>query len=211
MSSPLNRAEHTLAAITGHLWVGAHIHALMVVENLISVNRATPNQVRVNGAGYEIEIDSALSQAYSLPNLGASDGVFTNDTERRWLGRLRRYCVKNDFTVVRKWQNRLIFLAREDRDVVRDLARVLAGWIVEDFARRHVTEVEQATLTISGDREPITRVEHWHLFTEDGREVTPSGRDAFHSFLDAVYVATEIKHGTPGARYLRRPICWGTI
>lgn len=211
MSSPLNRAELTLGAITTHLWAGHRDKALVVVQNMISVSPATPHQARANGAGWEIEIDPMLSGAYALPNLGAHDTVFTTDTERRWLIKLRKYAVARDISVVRKWQNRLMIGRGHPRFTALLLAAELSHWIVDAFIKRHVTEVEQAVLTLVGEREPITHQERWHVFLDDGREVMPSGRDHYAGFLDAWYAAEGVKRGTPGARYAKRPILWGTI
>lgn len=211
MDSPKTRAQITLSAITGHLWAGSREGALMVVCNLISVSRAGAYQRKANGAGYELEIDNTVGQAFSEKPLGASDQTFSYDSERRWLGRARRLAAKHGLVIVRKWQNRLVFDAATERAAIVAVAEVLAGWIVDEFEARFVRAVEDAALTLVEETEPVTYRTRWHLYLDDGREVTPSGRPHYASFLDAVFVASEIKKGAPGAVYSKRPLLWGTL
>jgi len=211
MDSPKTRAQIHLGIITGHLWAGNRDNAYSVVANLISVSRAGDYQRKANGAGYELEIDPSLSQAFSEKPLGASDQTFTYDQERRWLGRARRLALKHGLVVVRKWQNRLIFAASAQRAAIVAVAEVLAGWIVDEIQERFVRQVEDAVLTLVEERDQITWQSHWHLYLDDGREVTPGGRYHYASFLDALFVATEIKKGAPAAAYSKRPLLWGTL
>jgi hypothetical protein len=212
MDSPKTRAQIHLGIITGHLWAGKRDDAFRVVANLISVSRAGDYQRKANGAGYEMEIDSVLSQAFSEKPLGASDQTFTYDQERRWLGRARRLALKHQMPVVRKWQNRLIFDASVERGLVVGLATMVASWIVDEIEARFVHQVEDTAITlVEEEREWGTYGTTWHLYLDDGREVTPHGRPKFTSFLDALFVATEIKRGTPSAHLSKRPLLWGTL